>query len=46
MKETYKQPTVTVLMIKSRTTVLTGTFGDGIWGTGIDDTPGSQEDFG
>ena len=46
MKEEYRQPTVKVLIIKPRTTVLTGSYGDGIDGTGIDNTPGSQEDFG
>lgn len=46
MKEEYRQPTVKVLIIKTRTTVLTGSYGDGIDGTNIDDTPGGDEDYG
>lgn len=46
MKEEYKQPKVTVLMINPHTSVLAYSYGDGIDGTGIDNTPGSQEDFG
>lgn len=46
MKEEYKQPKVTLLMINPRTSVLAYSYGDGIDGTGIDNTPGSQEDFG
>lgn len=46
MKEEYRQPTVKVLIIKPRSSILAYSYGDDIDGTGIDNTPGSQEDFG
>lgn len=47
MKEIYKQPKVTVVKLSTRITILADSpYGDGIWGTGIDDTPGSQDAFG
>ena len=44
MKEEYRQPTVKVLIIKPRSSILAYSYGDDIDGTGIDNTPGSQED--
>ena len=47
MKEEYKQPKATVVKLSTRVTILAdSTFGDGINGTGIDNNPGGQEDFG
>ena len=46
MKEEYRQPQITLLTIKTRSSILAYSYGDGINGTGIDNTPGSQEDFG
>ena len=46
MKEEYRQPQITLLTIKTRSSILAYSYGDGIDGTGIANTPGSQEDFG
>ena len=41
----YIQPTIDAEEIDLRTTLLTGSYGEGIDVTGIDEEPGGEEDF-
>lgn len=46
MKEEYRQPKITLPTFKTRSSVLAYSYGGGIEGTNIDDTPGGDEDYG
>lgn len=45
MKKVYMQPTIEVVKLHLRTAMLTGSYGEGIDVTGIDEEPGDEEDF-
>ena len=46
MKEEYRQPQITLLTFKTRSSILAYSYGGGIEGTNIDEEPGGEGAFG
>ena len=46
MKEEYRQPQITLLTFKTRSSILAYSYGGGIEGTSIEEEPGGEGAFG